>query len=175
MPHHHQQRLASPRAASTHFCRWLTSCWSIHGMGTNAGREATCCISPTASPSPIGVDGILCPGVWPRRQNVNKVSTAGICGFEAERSPHLAPPVKAAAETAGRQSLDRRGRRGAVRARYPPPGPQPRDRAERLVELIARRSSRPSGRVATKPTQGSVRRRLASRLHAAPSRRCAAM
>lgn len=96
----------------------------------------------------------------PGGQNVNKVSTAVELRFEAERSPHLAPDVKArlrrlagwrwtgegalivTAETHRSQAMNR------VEAR------------EKLRALILAALERPKPRRATRPTLGSVRRRL---------------
>lgn len=96
----------------------------------------------------------------PGGQNVNKVSTAVELRFEAQRSPHLAPDVKArlrrlagrrwtgegaviiTAETHRSQALNREAAR------------------ERLRELILAALVRPRPRRPTRPTLGSVRRRL---------------
>ena len=99
----------------------------------------------------------------PGGQNVNKVSTAVELRFEAERSPHLTPPVKARLKRlAGRKwTLD-----GAIVIRAEETRSQLRNREmarERLVELIRAALVAPKRRVATKPTLGSQRRRLAAK------------
>ncbi|MEM7239571.1 MAG: alternative ribosome rescue aminoacyl-tRNA hydrolase ArfB [Pseudomonadota bacterium] len=99
----------------------------------------------------------------PGGQNVNKVETAVVLRFEAERSPNLAPDVK--------QRLRRlAGRRwtgdGAVIIQADCHRSQARNRdtaLERLVELIARAAVRPKKRIATKPSLGAKRRRLAAK------------
>jgi len=96
----------------------------------------------------------------PGGQNVNKVSTAVELRFEAERSPHLSPAVKARLKRlAGRRwTLD-----GAIVIRAEETRSQLRNRElarERLVELIRAALVAPKPRVRTKPTAGSVRRRL---------------
>lgn len=96
----------------------------------------------------------------PGGQNVNKVSTAVELRFEAERSPHLSPAVKARLKRlAGRRwTLD-----GAIVIRAEDTRSQLRNRElarERLVELIRAALVAPKPRVRTKPTAGSVRRRL---------------
>jgi ribosome-associated protein len=96
----------------------------------------------------------------PGGQNVNKVSTAVELRFEAERSPSLPDPVKRRLKKlAGRRwTLD-----GALILRVEDTRSQARNRdiaRERLVELILKATEVPKRRIATKPTKGSVRRRL---------------
>lgn len=96
----------------------------------------------------------------PGGQNVNKVSTAVELRFEADRSPHLSPAVKARLKRlAGRRwTLD-----GAVVIRAEETRSQARNREiarERLAEIIRAALVAPKRRIATKPTAGSERRRL---------------
>lgn len=99
----------------------------------------------------------------PGGQNVNKVSTAVELRFEAERSPHLAPPVKARLKRlAGRKWTAE----GAVVIQVDETRSQARNREiarERLVEMIRAALVAPKRRIATKPTLGSQRRRLAAK------------
>ena len=96
----------------------------------------------------------------PGGQNVNKTSSAVELRFEAERSPNLPDPVK-------RRLRRLAGRRwtndGAVVIQVQETRHQSRNREiarERLAELIAKAAEKPKRRIATKPTRGSVRRRL---------------
>lgn len=96
----------------------------------------------------------------PGGQNVNKVSTAVELRFEAERSPALTDPVKRRLKKlAGRRwTLD-----GALILRVEDTRSQARNREiarERLAELILKSLEVPKRRIPTKPTKGSVRRRL---------------
>lgn len=96
----------------------------------------------------------------PGGQNVNKVSTAVELRFEADRSPHLSPAVKARLKRlAGRRwTLD-----GAIVIRAEETRSQARNREiarERLAEIIRAALVAPNRRIATKPTAGSERRRL---------------
>ncbi|WP_420343965.1 alternative ribosome rescue aminoacyl-tRNA hydrolase ArfB [Paenirhodobacter sp.] len=96
----------------------------------------------------------------PGGQNVNKVSTAVELRFEAERSPHLSPAVKARLKRiAGRKwTLD-----GAIVIRAEETRSQLRNRElarERLAEMVRAALVAPKRRIATKPTLGSQRRRL---------------
>ncbi len=96
----------------------------------------------------------------PGGQNVNKVETAVELRFEAERSPHLAPPVKARLKRlAGRRWTND----GAIVIRAEETRSQARNRElarERLVEMIRQALVAPKRRIATKPTYGSQLRRL---------------
>ena len=99
----------------------------------------------------------------PGGQNVNKVETAVELRFEAERSPHLTPAVKASLKRlAGRRWTNE----GAIVIRAEETRSQIRNRAlaeERLVEMIRAALVAPKRRIATKPTLGSQRRRLAAK------------
>lgn len=99
----------------------------------------------------------------PGGQNVNKVETAVELRFEAERSPHLPGPVKTRLKRlAGRRwTLD-----GAIVIRAEETRSQIRNRElarERLVEMIRAALVAPKRRIATKPTYGSQKRRLAAK------------
>jgi ribosome-associated protein len=99
----------------------------------------------------------------PGGQNVNKVSTAVELRFEADRSPSLAASVKARLKKlAGRRwTLD-----GAIVLQVEDTRSQARNREiarERLVEMIRAALVPPKRRIATKPTLGSQRRRVAAK------------
>ena len=99
----------------------------------------------------------------PGGQNVNKVETAVELRFEAERSPHLTPAVKTRLKRlAGRRwTLE-----GAIVIRAEETRSQARNRElarERLAELVREALVAPKRRIATKPTLGSQRRRLAAK------------
>ena len=96
----------------------------------------------------------------PGGQNVNKVSTAVELRFEAERSPHLPDPVK-------RRLRRLAGRRwtkdGAVVIQVEETRSQARNREiarERLAELVRAALVAPKVRRPTRPTKGSVERRI---------------
>ncbi|MDP4034490.1 MAG: alternative ribosome rescue aminoacyl-tRNA hydrolase ArfB [Pseudorhodobacter sp.] len=99
----------------------------------------------------------------PGGQNVNKVATAVELRFEAERSPQLSGPVKTRLKRlAGRRWTSD----GAIVIRAEETRSQARNRelAEaRLVEMILAALVAPKRRLATKPTLGSKRRRLAAK------------
>ena len=96
----------------------------------------------------------------PGGQNVNKVSTAVELRFEAERSPNLPGPVKARLKRlAGRRWTQD----GALVLFVQETRSQARNREiarERLAELIRQATVVPKKRRPTRPTKGSVERRI---------------
>ncbi|HSG37511.1 MAG TPA: alternative ribosome rescue aminoacyl-tRNA hydrolase ArfB [Paracoccaceae bacterium] len=96
----------------------------------------------------------------PGGQNVNKVSTAVELRFEAERSPSLPDPVKRRLKrlAGSRWTLD-----GAIVIFVQDTRSQARNREiarERLAELVLKATVTPKRRVKTKPTKGSIERRI---------------
>jgi ribosome-associated protein len=96
----------------------------------------------------------------PGGQNVNKVSSAVMLRFEAEKSPNLTESVK-------RRLKDLAGRRwnneGAIILQVDEARSQSRNREiaqQRLTELILQAIVVPKKRRPTKPTRGSSERRL---------------
>ncbi|MEM9581613.1 MAG: alternative ribosome rescue aminoacyl-tRNA hydrolase ArfB [Pseudomonadota bacterium] len=99
----------------------------------------------------------------PGGQNVNKVSTAVELRFEAERSPHLPGPVKARLKRiAGRKWTND----GALIIQVQDTRSQARNRElaeKRLRDMILSALQKPKRRIATRPTLGSKKRRLAAK------------
>ena len=99
----------------------------------------------------------------PGGQNVNKVSTAVELRFAAERSPHLTTQVKARLKRlAGRRWTQD----GTLVIQVEDTRSQAQNRElarERLAELIRQALIAPKRRIATKPTLGSQRRRIAAK------------
>ena len=100
----------------------------------------------------------------PGGQNVNKVSTAVELRFEAARSPNLLVPVKTRLKKlAGRKWTSD----GAIIFRVEDTRSQARNREiakDRLKQLILQALIQPKRRIATRPTLGSQKRRLAGKL-----------
>jgi ribosome-associated protein len=96
----------------------------------------------------------------PGGQNVNKVATAVELRFEAARSPSLTPAVKTRLKRlAGRRWT----KEGAIILHCDETRSQQRNRdivRDRLADLVRQALVAPKRRIATKPTRGSVRRRL---------------
>lgn len=96
----------------------------------------------------------------PGGQNVNKVETAVELRFEAARSPHLSPVVKARLQRlAGRRWTQG----GVIVLRAQETRAQARNRElvrERLAEMIRAALVTPKKRIPTRPTFGAQQRRL---------------
>jgi len=96
----------------------------------------------------------------PGGQNVNKVSSAVELRFDAARSPSLPDPVKRRLQRlAGRRWT----KDGAIVLQVSEERSQARNREvarDRLADLIRRATVAPKRRVKTKPTRGSIERRL---------------
>lgn len=96
----------------------------------------------------------------PGGQNVNKVSTAVELRFEAARSPHLTASVKRRLERIAGQKWTKDG---AVVIFVQDTRSQARNREiarERLAEMIRAALATPKPRRPTRPTRGSVERRI---------------
>lgn len=96
----------------------------------------------------------------PGGQNVNKVATAVVLRFEAERSPNLPAGAKARLR---RKAAHLWTKEGALVIHCDETRHQARNRElarARLARLIADALHRPKPRIATKPTKGSIERRL---------------
>jgi len=96
----------------------------------------------------------------PGGQNVNKVSTAVELRFEAERSPNLPAHVKVRLRRLAGQKWTKEG---AIVIFVQETRSQARNReiaVERLITMIAKACEIPKRRRPTKPTYGSVKRRL---------------
>jgi ribosome-associated protein len=99
----------------------------------------------------------------PGGQNVNKVASAVELRFEAARSPSLPDPVKTRLK---RLSGRRWTKDGAIVIQCDETRSQARNRdiaRGRLITLIRQALTRPKRRIATRPTKGSIRRRLSSK------------
>ena len=99
----------------------------------------------------------------PGGQNVNKVSTAVELRFEAERSPALSEAVKRRLK---RLAGWRWNSEGAIVLQVQDTRSQAQNRGiarERLADLVRAALVVPKRRVPTKPTYGSVKRRLVAK------------
>jgi ribosome-associated protein len=104
----------------------------------------------------------------PGGQNVNRVATAVELRFEAERSPHLPPQVKARLRTLAGRRWTRDGAVHIVCDRFRTQAMNRQEARRRLIELIAKAAEPPPpARIATKPTPGAERRRIEGKVRRA--------
>jgi ribosome-associated protein len=96
----------------------------------------------------------------PGGQNVNKVSTAVALRFEAERSPSLPPDAKARLKRLAGWRWTGEGALIVTAERHRSQALNRAEAREKLRELILAALEQPRPRRPTRPTQGSVRRRL---------------
>lgn len=96
----------------------------------------------------------------PGGQNVNKVSTAVELRFEAARSPNLSAVIKQRLKQIAGQKWTKDG---AIILFVQETRSQARNRQiakDRLADMIRKACETPKRRIGTKPTYGSVKRRL---------------
>jgi ribosome-associated protein len=100
----------------------------------------------------------------PGGQNVNKVSTAVALRFEAERSPSLTAEVKARLRRLAGWRWTGEGALIVTAERHRSQALNREEAREKLRGLILAALERPKPRRATRPTAGSVRRRLEAKV-----------
>ena len=103
----------------------------------------------------------------PGGQHVNKVSTAVALRFEAERSPHLTSEVKARLKRLAGWRWTGEGALIVTAERHRSQALNRAEAREKLRALILAALERPRPRRPTRPTAGSVRRRLEAKAHRA--------
>ncbi|MCB1354496.1 MAG: aminoacyl-tRNA hydrolase [Rhodobacteraceae bacterium] len=96
----------------------------------------------------------------PGGQNVNKVATAVQLRFEAARSPNLPPDVKARLRRIAGWRWTAEGALLVTAERHRSQAMNREEAREKLRELILAALVRPKPRRPTRPTKGSIRRRL---------------
>lgn len=97
----------------------------------------------------------------PGGQNVNKVATAVQLRFSVDRSPSLEPRVKTRLKKIAKHLMTKEGELIIEASSYRTQGQNREDARARLAALIAEASKPPPPkRKPTRPTRGSVERRL---------------
>ena len=96
----------------------------------------------------------------PGGQNVNKVETAVMLRFEAQRSPNLPPEVKSRLRKLAGRRWTNEGALIIQADQYRSQNRNRDDARERLVELIRKATERPKRRLPTRPSLGAKRRRM---------------
>lgn len=99
----------------------------------------------------------------PGGQNVNKVATAVALRFEAERSPHLDTATKARLRRLAGRRWTTEGALIVTSERHRTQALNREEARDKLRALVLAALERPKPRRPTRPTQGSVRRRLESK------------
>ncbi|MEL6583729.1 MAG: alternative ribosome rescue aminoacyl-tRNA hydrolase ArfB [Pseudomonadota bacterium] len=96
----------------------------------------------------------------PGGQHVNKVSTAVELRFEAERSPNLPPDAKARLKRLAGSRWTKDGAILITSDKHRSQAFNREDAREKLTALIQKALVRPKKRIKTRPTKGSVERRI---------------
>ena len=102
-------------------------------------------------------------GSGPGGQNVNKLATAAQLRFDLAGTAALTEAVKARLRPLAGRRLTDKGEILIIARNHRTQEGNRRDALERLRELIERASVAPKVRRATRPTRGSVERRIASK------------
>ena len=110
----------------------------------------------------------------PGGQNVNQVATKVDLRLDLEACPCFTPEtrerIKARLRAMGQQRLDAQDRVVVMSKASRSQEANLRDARERLASLIRSAMERPRSRRATRPTKGSVRRRLEQKRHRAKTK-----
>lgn len=107
----------------------------------------------------------------PGGQNVNKVNTKAVLHWPAAQSPALPDPVRQRLLAANRRRINARGELVLSSQRFRDAGRNAADCLEKLRALVARAAVVPKRRRPTRPTRGSVRKRLEQKRRAARTKR----
>jgi ribosome-associated protein len=103
----------------------------------------------------------------PGGQNVNKVATAVQLRFDVARSPSLPDEVRERLLRLGGRRVTDEGILIIDARRFRTQERNRQDARERLISLIQKAAERPRPRRKTRPTAGSIKRRLESKHHRA--------
>lgn len=119
--------------------------------------------------SALEISYVRSPG--PGGQNVNKVATAAQLRFDLQGSPVLSDAVKARAAVLAGSRLTTEGTIVIFASRFRSQQQNRDDAIDRLVEILKHALVPPRPRRATRPTLGSQRRRLDSKVKRGETKR----
>lgn len=121
-------------------------------------------ITPTISFDPGEIEESFIRSSGPGGQNVNKVATAVQVRLDLRRSASLPAWLRARAEALGGRRVTSAGVLVITAARFRSQDRNREDAVERIVEFLREAADRPARRVKTRPTLGSARRRVESKV-----------
>lgn len=107
----------------------------------------------------------------PGGQNVNKTASKVVLRFDLEQSASLSEEQRARLREHLSARLTTRGELVLHASRHRERLQNERDACERLAELLRRGLQRPAARRATRPTRGSVERRLGAKRRRSEAKR----
>ena len=110
-------------------------------------------------------------GSGPGGQHVNQVATKVDLRLDLDACVDLRPEIKARLRRLARGRLDADGRVVVVSQASRSQEANLRDARDKLADLVRRATVRPRSRRATRPTRGSVRRRLEGKRQRAETKR----
>ncbi len=121
-------------------------------------------ITPTISFDPEEIEESFIRSSGPGGQNVNKVSTAVQVRLDLRRSESLPAWLRARAEALGGKRVSSEGVLVITAARFRSQDRNREDAVDRIVEFLQEAADRPARRVKTRPTLGSKKRRVESKV-----------